>query len=517
MAKVYVRAMCPSSAARATHSTPESTLTGHSIPRRNGMRPSALLLFVLPCNVSSRFLGLFSAQGHDGKLQVSASSVRRSDSDNAFSSTSRSSSNLSDSTSCSDNESLCSYRCLRSFNQESHAVFSLGLVHDGGVICGGLGNNQISVWRHSDATHLLTLRSKLHAGAVKSLLVAGDKLFSAHQDKKIRVWRLSKSNHTQHTLVATLPTLKDLVAESTSSRFSSKKNKAARSVQHTDVVSALALGDGVVYSASWDKTVKVWRLSDLKCIESFVAHDDAVKALVAKAGFLYTASADSKIKIWKREASDKKSSKTYHRHLLARVLERPGNCSSAVNALALGGDGGDDKVLYGGSSDSSISVWELNPDMEAVSLSGLLSGHTQAVACLATLRDLLCSGSADKTIRLWRRERKQGYSPSHISLSVVQGHTGPVKSIVLAPDRIGLCSITSGSLDGQAKMWRVYPCQERDEEEEESPQSERFYFNSSDPLTARSEAQQWKLSTIKHALDEGGHFFRLAFDTLQCS
>ncbi|KAI9120002.1 hypothetical protein K1719_008971 [Acacia pycnantha] len=32
----------------------------------------------------------------------------------------------------------------------------------------------------------------------------------------------------------------------------------------------------ILYSASWDLTIKVWRLSDSNCLESISAHDDAV-------------------------------------------------------------------------------------------------------------------------------------------------------------------------------------------------------------------------------------------------
>ncbi|KAF3947089.1 hypothetical protein CMV_026730, partial [Castanea mollissima] len=38
------------------------------------------------------------------------------------------------------------------------------------------------------------------------------------------------------------------------------------------------------YLWSWDKTLKVWRLSDLKCLESIKAHDDAINGLVASNG-----------------------------------------------------------------------------------------------------------------------------------------------------------------------------------------------------------------------------------------
>lgn len=50
--------------------------------------------------------------------------------------------------------------------------------------------------------------------------------------------------------------------------------------------------------------------------------------------------------------------------------------------------------------------------------------------CLAVVSDLLCSGSADKTVRIWRRNSDKIYS----CLAVLEGHTGPVKCLTAAID-----------------------------------------------------------------------------------
>lgn len=114
-------------------------------------------------------------------------------------------------------------------------------------------------------------------------------------------------------------------------------------------MSALALSqDGsLLYSASWDRTFKVWKTSDSKCLESvWNAHDDAINSIVvSNNGYVYTGSADKKIKIWnKQERSNK--------HTLMTTLEKH---KSSVNALALSIDG---SVLYSGACDRSIIVWE---------------------------------------------------------------------------------------------------------------------------------------------------------------
>ena len=57
----------------------------------------------------------------------------------------------------------------------------------------------------------------------------------------------------------------------------------------------------------------MWRLSDLKCLESIKAHDDAINGLVASKGIVYSASADRKIKAWGREGKNS--------HALKGILE----------------------------------------------------------------------------------------------------------------------------------------------------------------------------------------------------
>lgn len=64
---------------------------------------------------------------------------------------------------------------------------------------------------------------------------------------------------------------------------------------------AINISDNILYSASVDKTVKVWRISDLKCIENIPAHSEPINAIVvADDGILYTASDDATVRVWRR-------------------------------------------------------------------------------------------------------------------------------------------------------------------------------------------------------------------------
>lgn len=266
-------------------------------------------------------------------------------------------------------------------------------------------------------------------------------MFTAHQDCKISVWEITPSK--RHKLLTTLPTVSDRLR-----RFALPKNYVSIRrhvkrlwIQHADAVTGIAVNNGLVYSVSWDKTLKIWRDSNLRCLESVKAHEDAVSAVaVSNDGTVYTGSADRRIRVWAKPLGEK-------RHVLVATLEKH---KSAVNALALNDDG---SVLFSGACDRSILVWEREDSANHMAVTGALRGHGKAILCLFNVGDLLLSGSADRTVRMWKR----GEDGSYCCLGVLEGHAKPVKSLVAVTDSgaNGVVSVISGTLDGVVKVWQV--------------------------------------------------------------
>jgi WD40 repeat protein len=212
--------------------------------------------------------------------------------------------------------------------------------------------------------------------------------------------------------------------------------------------------------------VKVWRLSDLKCIESLNAHDDAVNAMVLDSDrLLFTGSADGTVKLWKRimavpiEGTSKKqfTSKTRQRHDLISTLRL--RHRSSVNSIVVSRDG---CLVYVGYSDGIIRYWMKGNSNELpveITYIGRLAGHRLAVLCMAVCGEtMICSGSADRTIRVWRRE---GGVHEHCCMAVIEGHRGPVKSIAATTSSsINYLTengyiIYSGDLDKTLKAWLI--------------------------------------------------------------
>ncbi|KAL1566234.1 protein JINGUBANG-like isoform X1 [Salvia divinorum] len=240
---------------------------------------------------------------------------------------------------------------------KGHTSYTSALALAGGHLFTGSSSGQIHRASLTSLSHHQTLPDEAMIaagdGAVKALVASSDKLITAHQDHKIRVWRVDHAagNHHQRiTQLATLPTLSDRAIKLLLPRnhVRVRRHKTSTWVHHVDAVSALALSkdESLLYSVSWDRTLKIWRTADFKCLESVAdAHDDAINAVALSGdGAVYTGSSDGKIKVWRRRQGEKGYS-------LDATLTKH---KAGINALAMSADR---VVLYSGASDALIRAW----------------------------------------------------------------------------------------------------------------------------------------------------------------
>lgn len=342
--------------------------------------------------------------------------------------------------------------------KEGH-VYSLAATGD--LLYTGSDSKNIRVWKNFREFSGF----KSNSGLVKAIVVAGDRVFTGHQDGKIRVWKKpSKDNRlldnlsvAPHKRIGSLPTLKDYIKSSVNPKnyVQVRRHSKVLRIKHFDAVSCLSLNQeaGILYSGSWDKTMKVWRLSDSKCLESVDAHDDAINSIASGFdGLVFTGSADGTVKVWRMELHGKGT-----RHFLIRLLL---DQESAVTSLAVSEASG---VVYSGSSDGVVNFWTRQKHL---SHGGALRGHKLAVLCMAAAGNLVLSGSADKSISVWRRDPVTG---AHSWLSVLTGHGGPIKCLAVEQDPTtpgsdnddegdendGRWIVYSGSLDKSVRIWTV--------------------------------------------------------------
>jgi WD40 repeat protein len=353
---------------------------------------------------------------------------------------------------------------LGSLVKEGGHVYSLAAA--GELLYTGTDSRNVRVWR--DRREQGGFQSG--SGLVKAIVVAGDgRVYTGHQDGKVRVWRRAEGGGDDrpaaaHRRVGSLPRLRDVLRSSLrpSQYVRTRRHRSALWMRHTDAVSSLSVdaAAGLIYSASWDRTFKVWRASDSRCLESVHAHADAVNAIAAASfdALVLTGSADGTVKVWRREARGDGKGAADTWHTMERVL-REG--AGAVTAIAVAVEA---RVVYVGSSDGAVAHWQWRrgaPPGAAPRNGGALRGHRMAVLCLAVAGRVVVSGSTDRTVSVWRR----GEGADHSRLAVLAGHAGPVKCVAInqeeeeegtddgaAPRR---WVVYSGSLDGSVKVWRV--------------------------------------------------------------
>lgn len=336
--------------------------------------------------------------------------------------------------------------CIATFNtltpQISHLAIQNNILYSASL-------NEITAFDLKTYELIDTFTSSF--GLVKSIAFTNTKIFTSHQDCKIRIWQLKPSSSKKHHhLLSTLPTLKDRIRRGILPKnyVQIRRHKQKLWIQHADTVSGLAVNDGLMYSVSWDKTLKIWKMSDFSCLESVLGHVDAINAVVVSHdGVVYTASADGEIKVWHREKN---------KHSLIRTLRKH---VSSVNALALNKKG---TILFSGGCDEKILVWEKEECADYMLATWSLKGHKGAILCLIYFNGVLISGSSDRSVIIWEKSSSNNKECGYFCSIVLEGHCKPVKSVTAAWDdengnsnNNGILSVFSGSLDGEIRVWQV--------------------------------------------------------------
>ncbi|ETO11828.1 WD-repeat protein, partial [Reticulomyxa filosa] len=218
-------------------------------------------------------------------------------------------------------------------------------------------------------------------------------------------------------------------------------------------------GGQYICSSSWDNTVCVWDIDNKKQIQSFNGHLDRVYRVKfspyhyqnSHRNIICSSSHDNTIRFWNVKNNEQLQIFNEHNDWVGGVEFSPFN-------------GG--RYLFSGSGDKTIRIW----DVETYKSLHVFNGHEGGVWCMniSPLQSnnnnnddnksnsigviggngyTICSGSFDKTIRIWDIETaKQSIT--------FKGHQGVVRSVKYGPNELRNI-ILSGAEENTIRLWDI--------------------------------------------------------------
>ena len=109
---------------------------------------------------------------------------------------------------------------------------------------------------------------------------------------------------------------------------------------HTRYVECLIVHNNILYSGSWDKTIRAWNLDTNECITALQGHTHWVNCLIVHNNMLYSGSYDKTIRVWNLDTNECITAFQGH--------------TSFVNCLIV-----HNNILYSGGGDKTIRAWKL--------------------------------------------------------------------------------------------------------------------------------------------------------------
>ncbi|ETO32946.1 WD-40 repeat protein, partial [Reticulomyxa filosa] len=212
-----------------------------------------------------------------------------------------------------------------------------------------------------------------------------------------------------------------------------------------------------ICSSSVDKTIRFWDFETSKEFQVLKGHTEGVAGITFSpfhnSRYLCSGSYDKTIRLWDVETSKSLHAFNGHTNCVWCVDISPLQSNDNNKSNNIGVIGGNGYTICSGSHDKTIRIWDIETAKELI----LFNEHENVVRSVKYSpyeTNTICSGSNDYSVRLWDIRSKK-------AIHVFKGHTNTVWAIEFVGNNSGetaICNtniICSGSEDNTVRFWDI--------------------------------------------------------------